>query len=366
MQLGAAGRLLALLFTLGALGFGNAQAITVGGSSTLYPASVMVAGEVEEQLAEAAFEVSFAGTAGGFDLLCKGAAEIIGASRRATAEEQEECAANGVEYLAFPVALDAVMIVVSQENDWARCLTLDEVRRLWSAGTDGAAPLERWDQLRTDWPREEIELFAPGVASGTYRFWSERVVGNSLRTDFFPSEDDRQLAQLVGSDRNGISFFGRAHFFLAQSTLRAVAVDDGLGCIDPKSLEQAASSRWPFIRPLFLYVAASPAESSPAVSAFVEQFLSERGQAQLQSAGYLPLDQEVRRDALARFRDGVTGPLPADYGGRALLRQVQGLLPAVGSLALTQVQTVDVVHRRFDALLQDLVHSSGGRINDPL
>lgn len=364
MQFGAAGPCFALLVALGALQQGSAQTIAVGGSSTLYPASVLIASQLEEQRTEAAFEVSFAGTAGGFDLLCKGAVEVIGASRLATPEEQEECAANEVEYVAVPVLLDAVMIVVSEENDWAHCLTLDEVRRLWSSGPAGDTPLQRWDQLRPGWPSEQIEFFAPGVASGTYSFWSERVVGSSLRTDFFPSEDDRQLAQLVASDPNGTSFFGRAHFLLAEAGLRSVAVDDGLGCIEPESLEEARSSRWPFIRPLFLYIAASAAESDPLVSAFVELFLSAGVQAQLQSAGYLPLDEQTRRDALARFRDGVIGPLPADYGGRALLRQVRILSPALGSLALTQVQPVDVVHRRYNTLLQDLLDRSRSRLDD--
>ena len=363
-----------LLLALLVVGQAAGQQLRVGGSSTLYPASLMFAGEIEERLAGTTAEVSFAGTGGGFDLLCKGAAEVIGASRLATAEENSACEAGGVEYLAFPVALDAIMVVVSEENDWVTCLDLEELRRLWSGGPEG---VERWSELRPEWPDREITFNAPGVASGTYDYWNRHVLGPDIqmRTDYYPSEDDRQLAQLTATDRDAISFFGRAQLELSEGGLRALAVDDGSGCLEPERVD--SGGRWPFLRPLFLYVSAaaasSEAELQPAVTALVQAFLSTGGQERLRQAGYLPLDERVRLEALARFRDRVRGPLVADYGGRSLLRMLPGgwtqrQVVLRGRLLELEreVQSVGVVHSRFDTLLQGLLDSTRSSLDDSL
>ncbi|MEX2535423.1 MAG: substrate-binding domain-containing protein [Trueperaceae bacterium] len=315
-------RTVVCLLLLVALSSATAQALRVDGSSTLHPALVAVAAELAEKLPDTTIELGFSGTGGGFDLFCRGAAQIIGASRLASAQEREACAANGVEFVVVPVALDAVIMVVNQDNDWALCLTLDELRRMWRSDSS----VERWSDLRPDWPSQEIHFYAPGVASGTNSFWNERVVGepSGMRTDFFPSEDDRWLAQSVATDLNAVSFFGRAYVVQEADRLRAVAVDDGMGCIDPASLARPWSSRWPFIRPLFLYLSMTSAESQDAVTMFVELFLSQWGQEQLTAAGYLPLGEGVLRASRERFRSRVTGPLPAEFSGKALLMRLPG------------------------------------------
>ena len=375
MGRGAVGGVVVLLLALLLPRPVEAQTVRVGGSSTLYPATAAIAAALEPASGAPVIEVGFEGTGAGFDLFCRGAAELIGASRLATDEERQACSRNGVEYIVFPVAIDAVMLVVSGENEWLRCLSLEEVRRLWRVAPD---PIDTWAELRPGLPDREIEFHAPGVASGTYDYWNRVVLGPeaSLRTDYFPNEDDRRLAQLTADDRDAISFFGRAQLQLAGNGVRAVALDDGFGCLDPES-QAHLPTRWPFLRPLFLYVSAAAVQEddgrAAVVDRFVDTFLSPAGQDRLVEMGYLRLDEGVRRQAIERFTARVRGPLSDDFDGQAILR----LLPGGWSrrqveleqrllVLQREVDAVDVVHRGFDPLVQSLLDGARGGRDDAL
>ncbi|HEX7004808.1 MAG TPA: substrate-binding domain-containing protein [Trueperaceae bacterium] len=372
--MGAVGRIGAALLAFYSLAYVSAQDLRVGGSSTLYPASAEFAAQLSEALPAGHIEASFAGTGGGFELFCKGAIEIVGASRLATDDEERACRENGVEYLVFPVALDAVVLVVPEDNEWVECLTVAEVRRLWSGGPE---QVETWSDLRSEWPDQEIAFYAPGVASGTYDYWKRKVLGSdtTMRTDYFPSEDDRRLAQLTASHPAAVSFFGRPQLELAGSGLRAVPIDNGDGCVDPDSTGSVLT-RWPFLRPLFLYVAAGAAGADsevlrPLVS-FVDTFLSEAGQERLLDMGYLQLGDRLRGDSARRFATRVTGPLDADYDGQAILRQLPGGWSSrqvdldTRLLALQrEIESVGVVHGRLDTLFEGLVEGGGSGDYDP-
>ncbi len=85
------------------------------------------------------------------------------------------------------------------------------------------------------WPDEEIHLFGPGVASGTFDYFTEAIVGKSgsSRGDYTASEDDNVLVQGVSGDKYGLGFFGLAYYEENSDKLRMVAVDGGEGCIEP-------------------------------------------------------------------------------------------------------------------------------------
>ena len=175
------------------------------------------------------------------------------------------CAENGTEYLEIQVGLDALAVVVPKSNEWLTCLTFEELGLIW--GADNA--VSNWNQVRSDFPDEEINLFGPGTDSGTFDYFNEEIteeIGGS-RSDYTASEDDNVLVNGVSGSPGGLGYFGLAYFSENADTLNAVEVDGGDGCVSP--LEALDGADYGLARPLFIYVAKS-AKDIPAVKEFVD------------------------------------------------------------------------------------------------
>ena len=65
-------------------------------------------------------------------------------------------------------------------------------------------------------------------------------------------------------------------------------VDGGKGCVAPTS-ETIASNEYPMSRPLFIYVNTDKEATNPAITAFVDYYLSDAGIAAVTEADYIGL-----------------------------------------------------------------------------
>src|SRR3712207_3804112 len=150
------------------------------------------------------------GTSDGFEAFCKGDTVISDASRPIdVAEEVPVCEENGVEYIEIPVAFDGISVVVNSENDWASEITSEELKTIWEPAAEGQ--ITSWNQVRSEWPDNELSLYGPGTESGTYEFFNETIVQNEEevnRSDYEASEDDNVLVQGVSGDQNALGYFG--------------------------------------------------------------------------------------------------------------------------------------------------------------
>jgi phosphate transport system substrate-binding protein len=93
----------AMIFSLSATAtslLAQAPAVTIDGSSTVYPITKL-AGEAFEQetKGDVKVNVAFSGTTGGFRKFLKGEIDIADASRPILTVEMEEAKANGIEYI---------------------------------------------------------------------------------------------------------------------------------------------------------------------------------------------------------------------------------------------------------------------------
>ena len=114
--------------------------------------------------------VGISGTGGGFERFCRGETDLSNASRPIDEDEVAICEENGVEYLELQVANDALTVVVNPENDWATCLTVDELNAIWKPGST----VSSWRDVRASFPDEPLELFGPGTDSGTFDYFTAR------------------------------------------------------------------------------------------------------------------------------------------------------------------------------------------------
>ena len=179
--------------------------------------------------------VGISGTGGGFERFCRGETDLSNASRPIDEDEVAICEENGVEYLELQVANDALTVVVNPENDWATCLTVEELNAMWKPGST----VNNWSDVRDGFPDEPLKLFGAGTDSGTFDYFTDVINGEegASRTDYSPSEDDNVIVQGVSGTKGGLGYFGFSYFEENQDTLKAVEIDDGSGCVAP-SVEQ--------------------------------------------------------------------------------------------------------------------------------
>jgi phosphate transport system substrate-binding protein len=287
--------------------------ISIDGSSTVFPITEAVAEEFGKLTGgKVRVTVGISGTGGGFKKFCNSETQISDASRPIKASEAELCAQAGIEYIEIPVAIDGLSVMVNPQNDFVECMTVEELNKIWAPEAEGV--ITKWNQVRPEWPDEDIELFGAGVDSGTFDYFTEVINGESQasRGDFTASENDNVLVQGIAGDRNSLGFFGYAYYVENQEKLKIVAIDGGNGCVTPTPETINNGTYIPLSRPIFIYVRQDAADT-PYVKGFVEYYLSQEGGQQLTAeVGYIPFPTEVYDLALKKFQNGTTG---AVFGG---------------------------------------------------
>ena len=286
--------------------------IDVDGSSTVFPITEAVAEEFGKLTnGQVRVTVGVSGTGGGFKKFCNGEIVVSDASRPIKASEVQLCSDAGVEYIEIPVAIDGVTVIANKDNTWAQCITIKELDRMW--GPDAEDTVMKWSQVRDGWPDDEMEMYAPGVDSGTFDYFTDTASGESgaSRGDFTASEDDNLIIQGVSGGKNGVGYLGYAYYSENADKLKAVEVDGGSGCVPPTDANINQGTYSPLSRPLFIYVR-KDAASTPHIAEFIRYFLSNEGQALVAEVGYIPFPQPVYDLILARFENGATGTV---FGG---------------------------------------------------
>lgn len=286
-------------------------AVSIDGSSTVYPITEAVAEEFKKEQPNVKVTAGLSGTGGGFKKFGRGETDINDASRPIKHTEDSLCKANNINYLELKVAYDGLAVVVSPENTWCKDLTVAELKMIWEPAAQGK--VMKWNQIRKEWPNEEIHLFGPGVESGTYDYFTEAVVGksHSSRGDYTASEDDNVLVQGIKSDKNALGFFGLAYFVENQDKLKLVGVDDGKddngkGPILPSEETVKNKTYSPLGRPLFIYIN-DKAATRKEYSAFVKFYL-ENTKTLAKDVGYVPMSDDEIAKEIEKFNAFIQAP----------------------------------------------------------
>lgn len=283
--------------------------ISIDGSSTVYPITEAVAEEFGKEFSKVRVTVGVSGTGGGFKKFGRGETDITNASRPIKAEEAQACKENNIEFIELPVAFDGLAVVVNKENTFVDHLTVSELKKIWEPEAQGK--VKSWKQIRSTFPDIPLNLYGPGVASGTFDYFTEAIVGKakSSRGDYTASEDDNVLVQGVATDKGGLAFFGLEYFEVNKDKLKLIAVDaeKGAGPLKPSKESVTDGSYSPLSRPLFIYISLKSAEK-PEVKSFVEYYLT-NGAKLSNESGYIALPDEAYTIAAERFSKKKTGSL---------------------------------------------------------
>lgn len=261
--------------------------IEIDGSSTVFPVSEAVAEEFHKLHPDVRVNVGVSGTGGGFKRFTAGETDISDASRHIKDTEAQAAADNGIEYYPLRVAMDGLSVLVSPDNDFVECLSVEQLKAIWEPGS----AVSNWNDVDPAFPDKKIVLYGPDTDSGTFDYFTEEVVGEvqASRADYTASADDNVLVQGIAGGRYSLGYFGYAYYAENADKLKLVSVDAGNGCVTPTSETIENGTYAPLSRPLFIYVSKQSLER-PEVKAFVEFYLDNAAEL-AQEVGYIRLGE---------------------------------------------------------------------------
>lgn len=285
------------------------ERIRIDGSSTLYPLTEAVAEDFRNVYPEIKITVGVSGTGGGFKKFSRGEIDIANASRRLTNDEKEICRKNNINFIEIPVCKDGLVIAVNPNNTFVDYLTVAELKRIWEPAAEGK--IMYWNQIRSNWPHIQIQLFGAGYSSGSFDFFTKKIIGlkTASRGDVTASEDDNVLVQGVSGALGGLGYFGLSYFIENQNKLKAVPIDDeinsnGIGAISPSSTNISNGKYQPLSRTEYLYINAKSAKKE-IVKTFINYYIVSAAKL-TKEVGGIALSKASYIQALNKFEKHIT------------------------------------------------------------
>jgi phosphate transport system substrate-binding protein len=241
------------------------------------------------------------GNEAGWQAFCSGEAEVLQTSRPATDEEQALCDENGIDPYEIQLGYEALVFVAPSGNDWASCLTSDQITTLLSAGTEEAPAPTTWSGLNADWPETSLLIVAPPMSTGETDFLFSTVLGNLTfvpRDDLVTNNDPLYRVQGVANTaqdetnpNNGIAYLWWRELQGSEADVKTLAIDTGNGCVEPSPETFADGSYAPAYS--IRYYFSQKAFSNPMVRALLWHFFDNATLDELRSRGYAGLDVDA-------------------------------------------------------------------------
>ncbi len=279
--------------------------LSLDGSSTVAPLMSLAAERFRKAEPGVKVTVGTSGTGGGFERFCRGETDVSNASRPIEEDEEALCAKNGVATFPVQVANDGISIVVNQENTWATCLTVDQLKKIWEPGSK----VDNWQDLDPTFPDVELELFGAGHGLGhrsttsPRRSWARKA----------PAAATTRRARTTTSRCAGVSgvkgalgYFGLSYYPEYSERLKALAVDGGEGCVEPSVETVQDGSYKPLSRPLFSYVNEDAIAEKPALDPFLT-FVLDNEVKIAKGAKFVPMTPEQIDEARTALESGGVG-----------------------------------------------------------
>ncbi|MER3385002.1 PstS family phosphate ABC transporter substrate-binding protein [Pectobacterium aroidearum] len=274
--------------------------LSSAGSDTLANLMAFWAADFNQHYPNVNLQIQAAGSSSAPTSLASGAAQLGPMSRAMKASEIEAFVQHyGYPPLAVPVAMDALVVLVNQDNPLPG-LNLSQLDAIFSITQrcGNHRPIKQWGDLglQGSWEKRTLLRYGRNSASGTYGFFKQKAL---CRGDFLPQVNElpgsASVVQAVAASTDAI---GYASVGFRTSGVRMLPLAaQGTDYIYP-STENIRSGLYPYTRYLYIYVNKAPSQPLEALTAaFLDRVLSETGQSLVNQDGYLPLPEETRRQA---------------------------------------------------------------------
>jgi len=198
--------------------------IVTAGSSTVFPVSELIASMFKEDGFAGQVTIDSIGSGAGFERFTKtGETDISNASVAINQTQIGAAKAIGRTPIEFRLGTDALAVVVSKDNTFAKDMTQAELKVAFSTAV-------YWSDVRASWPKKEIKRFIPGTDSGTFSFFAEHLYKKDSKPilgakNLQLSEDDNVLVRGVSGDMYAVGFFGFAYYQENKAKLNILSID---------------------------------------------------------------------------------------------------------------------------------------------
>jgi phosphate transport system substrate-binding protein len=275
--------------------------IVIDGSSTVTPHTIPAAELFMEENPGVRVAVATSGTGGGFEKFCNGETDISMASRPIKDTEIEACEEAGIEYRQLGIANDGLAVIVNPENDWAECLSIDELspsgratRRPRRGPTSTPSGPTRRSSCSVPAATRAPTTTSPRRSTGR-RATSPPPTTTSARTTT-PRVDG--VASAVGN----MGFLPLSYVEESGGAVVAIEVENADGeCVEPSEETVQDGSYNPLGRQLFIYPKAD-ALQRPEVVAFLEFYVDNQEQI-AREALFIPLTPEQEDEVNAKIAE---------------------------------------------------------------
>nr|WP_246048958.1 PstS family phosphate ABC transporter substrate-binding protein [Brenneria rubrifaciens] len=283
--------------------------LSSAGSDTLANLMSLWAAGFSQHYPGVNLQIQAAGSSSAPILLASGSAQLGPMSRTMKASEIDAFIQRyGYPPLAVPVAMDALVLLVNQDNPLPG-LNSSQLDAIFSITQrcGGHKPIANWGDLGLTggWQTRALLRYGRNSASGTYGFFKQRALCGG---DFLPQVNElpgsASVVQAIAASTDAI---GYASIGFLTSGVRIVPLaSTGTDYIFP-STANIRSGLYPYTRYLYIYVNKAPGQPLEALTAaFLDHVLSETGQSLVSQDGYLPLSEETRQSI--RLQLGLSKP----------------------------------------------------------
>lgn len=333
-----------MALTLAGCGGGNdsgASAITVVGSSTVYPFTRAVAENFARNNPQFGSPVvESTGTGGGMELFCAGVGDehpdVANASRRMKDSEFATCQENGVDQvIELQVGIDGLAVVESPDGPGME-LTRAQIYEALAAEPYGEEQTaENWSDIDPSLPAIPIRVYGPPTTSGTRDAFIELImeagceanpamaaleeededrkdrVCTTIREDqafIEAGENDNLIIQRVAQNPGYLGLLGYSFLEQNEGQVVGVAIDG----VTP-TYDSIASFEYPGARPLFVYIKGNHLQAIRGLREFVAEYVSAWGpDGYLVEKGMIANPEDVR-NSNAAIAEAMTALTAADF-----------------------------------------------------
>lgn len=252
-------------------GRGNANSITIKGSTTVLPLAQRAAEEFMKKNPQADISVQGGGSSVGIAAIIDKTCDIGDASRAIKESELEQAARKGSNPKANVVAMDGIAIIVNAANPIS-ALSQSQVKDIYTG------KISDWSKVGGSGGK--IVAVSRDTSSGTYEAFNELALHKAkVRSDAVLQASNQAVASVVAKTPGAIGYVGLA--YMKGDNIKSVLYE-GVEA----SKETVLRGQYKLSRPLFMYTNGKP---SGIVKAFIDFVLSKEGQQIADEEGYVGL-----------------------------------------------------------------------------
>lgn len=201
--------------------------------------------------------LQFAGRANGLAALCAAEADIAMLDAILSDDDLADCAQGEIATARAELGSQATVLLANAADDYASCLTTDEINLVWSA--QSAEVIDQWSNVDPSYPNVGITLF--GLTSldqlTDILLQTAGAVIPPIRRDTEKDFDPLYRAAAVANVPGALTYM-RWHDYQRvldndQANVTLVAVDAGAGCVEP-SPATIADGSYALSRPATLLI----------------------------------------------------------------------------------------------------------------